>query len=1117
MKQRNAGHLLATTSGLALALALAQPAAAADVTWTGAAGTAWTSGGSWTGGAAPTSADAVTINSVTTGQDIPGTILGVTGAENAAVGSLSIGLVETGYWDGDLLIQNGSTLAVTGGVSVGATGGVGAIEADGKLVINTGSKLTMGGALFVGDGWGEMVVSNNSSVTVDASWTVIGRYGTGKLDITNQSTMTSAGSAFVGEFAGATGTVNVTGAGSKWTVGGPLNIGMAGTGTVNIQNGGTVTAKGGTTVAGSSTGTLNIASNGVLETTALTRGAGNAQVNLNGGMLRALSNNENFIDGFTGDDFYIGGSNGTIDTNGFNVTASSEIAGAGALIKTGNGTLTLTGNNTYANGTAIYGGKVSVASDANLGAPTGGIWLNNGGTLENTGAFTTTARNVVLLANGGTFETDANLTLTGVISGPGSLTKTGGNTLTLTGNNTYAGGTIIKSGFVSVSSDANLGAATGGITLDNGWLRNTGAFTSARNVLVTADNGGIQTDANLTLTGVVSGDGYLVKTGDATLTLAGDNTYAGITDIRGGTVQIGNGGASGSVASDVMLRGTSTKLAFNRSDVANFNSVISGTGSVEQIGSGTTVLSGANTYTGATNVKAGTLKAGAADILNTTSGVTVDTGATLDLAGYNQTLKTLSNAGNVRLGNGAAGTTLTVTGDYVGNGGTIYLDTVLGGDNSATDRLVVEGSTSGTGVLAVTNRGGLGAQTVEGIKLVDVGVASDGQFSLQGDYAVNGEQAVVGGAYVYQLHQGGVTDPNDGDWYLRSATTETGDPLYQAGVPVYEALGGAAQQLNGVGTLQQRVGNRYWSGAANPVIAQGDGPAEATPAPEAGAATETATTVWGRIEGSHGRFEPESTTGSKYDVDTYKMQAGVDGKLYENEAGSVIGGVTVHYGNAKADISSGSGDGTVDIDGYGVGGTLTWYGDNGLYVDGQAQATWYQSDLGSDTANRTLAEGNDGFGYALSVETGKRFAIDPHWTLTPQAQLSWSSVEFDGFTDTFGVGVSQDADESLKGRLGIAAEYGNGWMGADGKKVQTTVYAIANLHHEFMDGSKTYVDGVAFTSKNDRTWGGIGTGGTYSWADGKYALYGEVSVDTSLENFADSYKVNGNAGLKVSW
>ncbi|PRD40345.1 autotransporter outer membrane beta-barrel domain-containing protein, partial [Phyllobacterium phragmitis] len=127
---------------------------------------------------------------------------------------------------------------------------------------------------------------------------------------------------------------------------------------------------------------------------------------------------------------------------------------------------------------------------------------------------------------------------------------------------------------------------------------------------------------------------------------------------------------------------------------------------------------------------------------------------------------------------------------------------------------------------------------------------------------------------------------------------------------------------------------------------------------------------------------------------------------------------------------------------------------SGLYLDGQAQVSWYDSDLGSHTAHRTLADGNDAFGYALSLEAGKRFAIDPRWTITPQAQLTWSQVDFDGFTDPFDAAVSHDKSDSFKGRLGLSADYGHAWRDDQGQLTRANVYAIANLHQKFQEGSK---------------------------------------------------------------
>lgn len=316
-------------------------------------------------------------------------------------------------------------------------------------------------------------------------------------------------------------------------------------------------------------------------------------------------------------------------------------------------------------------------------------------------------------------------------------------------------------------------------------------------------------------------------------------------------------------------------------------------------------------------------------------------------------------------------------------------------------------------------------------------------------------------------------------------------------------------------TMQQRVGNRYWG-----VVDENEGEASC------GALTTTYNCpviegqgVWTRIEGLHSRLDPSSSTSAtRYDVDLWKLQAGVDGLLHEADDGSLlIGGLNLQYGRAWSDVSSVFGRGGIGTTGYGLGATLTWLDENGFYVDGQATATWFDSDLSSRTAGSTLADGSRGFGYALSVETGKKIALDDEWTTTPQFQLMYSHVRFDAFDDEFGARVSSDRGESLIGRLGITADREHNWLDDDGKLRRTHLYGIANLYYEFLDGSEVNVAGVGFASRNDRLWGGIGLGGSYNWDDDKYSVYGEVSANTSLESFGDSYSIQGTVGLRLRW
>lgn len=484
--------------------------------------------------------------------------------------------------------------------------------------------------------------------------------------------------------------------------------------------------------------------------------------------------------------------------------------------------------------------------------------------------------------------------------------------------------------------------------------------------------------------------------------------------------------------------------------------------------------------------------------------------------------------------------TLTVV-NYVGEDGQIALNTYLGTDGAPSDILVVDGGTAtGATSLIVRNTTGPGAlTTANGILVVDTinGATSESTaFTLLGDYITdNGEQAVVGGAYAYTLNFGGVgADVTDNNWYLRSRLIPgpDPDPLYQPGVPIYEAYPQNLLALNGMPTMQQRVGNRYWrEPEPEPAEIFCKDPSRnfrCTVTPEqagyyADGQTARATIegngVWGRLEGMHSQIEPDVTTsGTDYDINSWKLQAGLDGLLHEADDGSkLIGGVTIHYGQASSDVSSIYGNGSIDTTGFGFGGTLTWLDQNGFYVDGQAAVTWYDSDLFSDTAGIGLADGNNGIGYALSIETGKKIDLNSTWTITPQAQLVYSHVDFDTFTDPFDASVSLDDGDSLRGRLGISADRDQTWKDDEGKTRRSHLYGIANLYYEFLDATQVDVSGTKFQSRPERLWGGIGAGGSYNWEDDKYSVYGEVSLNTSLANFADSYTVGGTIGFRVKW
>ncbi len=171
------------------------------------------------------------------------------------------------------------------------------------------------------------------------------------------------------------------------------------------------------------------------------------------------------------------------------------------------------------------------------------------------------------------------------------------------------------------------------------------------------------------MTGNLTGAGALLKEFPGTLILAGTNTFAGGTTIFGGTLQIGNGGATGTLGSGNVTN--NAVLSFNRDNSANLvvANAISGTGSVTQAGTGTTILTATNTYSGATNVNGGTLQI---DGVVTTSNITVNNGGTL--SGTGKLGDPTINAGGT-LAPGNAGNpfgTLTIADDLIFNAGSFF-------------------------------------------------------------------------------------------------------------------------------------------------------------------------------------------------------------------------------------------------------------------------------------------------------------------------------------------------------------------------------------------------------------------------------------------------------------
>ena len=440
------------------------------------------------------------------------------------------------------------------------------------------------------------------------------------------------------------------------------------------------------------------------------------------------------------------GEQDTVDVSLMDVKPSAHWDGA-SLTKQGAGMLTLTGDHIYSGDTTIVAGTLALGAGGNTGSITGDI--ANRGTL------------VFNRANAATYA--------GVISGAGVVTKKGPNVLTLAGDNTYTGLTTVEGGTLRIGDGGTSGSLASDVT-----------FTGLGSMVFD------RSDASQ-YAGVIKGGGVGVqKNGAGTLILSGDNTYTGNTVINAGVLQLGDGRVSGSVGGAIV---NNAVLAFDRSDAVTFSNAISGTGDVIKRGNNTLTLRYGSTHKGETRIEAGTLKIGVANAFAQSSGLTVAPGATLNLGGPGyQAIRQLDNrgiilfndqgapaagggiqvVGNMRHGGmlmlntcaDCAGQVYVQDGDWVGDGGTVSFGTVLGGDASKTDQLRISGAASGTTYVVVTNEGGAGAQTIEGIELIRTGTSTADAFVQRG--------RIAAGAYDYHLQKGSASGKNENNWYLTS-------------------------------------------------------------------------------------------------------------------------------------------------------------------------------------------------------------------------------------------------------------------------------------------------------------------------------------------------------------
>ncbi len=643
------------------------------------------------------------VNTLTVGEAGVGSLVvdgGVATAKNLVIGSFAFG--------GSVTVRGGGVLSssfvTTDGVGGGVTLEGGTLAAAGDLLVSapvnlagSGSFDTAGHSATINSvvSGGELIKKGEGVLTLTNTNTYSG--GTtltdGALAISSSANIGGAGSEvkFAGGTLRATGTdiSNLNSHSVNWnSFDGGIDVDNAGhTFTISqaLDGGGTFTKRGagtllltannnhgGTMVAD---GVLSVVDDGPL-------GAPAAPLGLAGGTLRFTTASSTTVDRIT-----TLTAPSTIDVQQASgaITMSQVISGTGSLTKAGSGTLILGAANTYTGNTTISTGALRITNPLALQSTTVHI---AGGSLDLNGL----AASVGGLSGSGTVDLQGTvLTLGGAnddstfsgnivsSSGVASVEKVGAGIINLTGDNTYAGGTVLRDGELGITTGTNIGGASSAITFDGGLLRINGTSLSSLNshsVNWSSFNGGLNiASANhiFTISQAISGSGALIKRGDGVLALTStSNAYTGGTRLEGGKLEVSSlsnlGGANSELTfAGGILRTTGSSITSLSSNSVNWSSfdggfdisssgstltlsdTISGAGSLTKLGSGTLRMTVANTYTGDTRLDAGTLDVRHQDALSSTNLVPGGGSLTIGLTNF-LNIGGLKGSGSLSLG-----------------------------------------------------------------------------------------------------------------------------------------------------------------------------------------------------------------------------------------------------------------------------------------------------------------------------------------------------------------------------------------------------------------------------------------------------------------------------------
>ncbi|EEP5669867.1 autotransporter outer membrane beta-barrel domain-containing protein [Salmonella enterica] len=968
-------------------------------------------------------------------------------------------------------------------------------------------------------------------------------------------------------------------------------------------------------------------------------------------------------------------------------TFDNVISGSGQVVKSGDDTLTLSGSNTYTGGTLISDGTLvatsvdalgsgDVTDNATLELNTGGDFTNNisgsgqvvksgdetltlsgansytGGTTISGG--TLVASNVEALGSGdvtdnATLELNTGGTFDNAIGGSGNVVKSGADTLTLSGSNTYTGGTLISDGTLVASNVEALGSGnidnyaslqlnasgqfvTANLTTHDNATTAIGAGSTLRantltqeanstlavhltdsnsDAIVTADHANLGGTLDITGIGNVAKswtrDAYAYTLIDsdsaidsdfAQFTVAGmdakqvdfltvdgrvnadDDTRYDVTASLSWYADSDNAATDAHGTFTLSEQGHSFTLNTALTDVDATLDPDSATDwdgkSLIKRGAGTLILGAQNTYSGDTDVQEGALwLAETATIGSAGSAQAVNIAANAAFGGHNSTVNGhVNNQGSLYFvdtftvngdvvnssamisGSDQPNNTLTIAGNYTGNDGHLYLNTQLGDDSSPTDKLIVTGDTAGSTTLHITNVNGLGAQTVNGIEVIEVGGQSDGDFTLyKGHVDIN--------AWTYTLKQDG------GDWYLRSESDDVPDDGGDVTPP--DDGGDVTPPDDGGDVTPPDDGGEVTPPDDGGEVTPPDDDGEVTPPDDGGDVTPpdddgditppdggdvTPVTpqyradigvylgnqwmarnlqmqtlydregsqyrsadgsVWMRFKA--GKAESQAVNGNvDIDSDYSQFQLGGDILTWSDGAQSVTVGLMGSYINASTDSTGNRGaDGSQfsangSVDGYNLGLYATWFADaqshRGAYIDSWYQYGAYNNSVDNDGLS---ASRYDSAAHAVSLETGYRYdiALSNRNTvsLTPQAQVTWQHYSADTVIDDGGTRISGQNDDSWTTRLGVRVD---GKLYKESGRIQP--FMEVNWLHASDNASATFGDTkVSQDLPNDRVEVKVGIQANVSE---RLSVYAQAAGQKGKNDYGDaSFSLN----MRYNW